>query len=138
MIMANGAMRPLTPGKDKFSFPSWSPDGKFIAAEGLRGSDNDVAIITVSSGNIQELTPYHGKEWVQSWSPDGDKVFFAKQDDDLTWNIWSVSRSTKVLEQLTHYTSRNAYVRYPTVSVRNKLVYEYTETNGNIWMVQFK
>jgi Tol biopolymer transport system component/DNA-binding winged helix-turn-helix (wHTH) protein len=138
MNMANGAMRPITSGKDKFSFPSWSPDGKFIAAEGLRGSDNDVAVITVSSGNIEELTPYHGKEWVQSWSPDGDKVFFAKQDDDLTWNIWCVSRATKEQKQLTQYRSRNAYVRYPTVSVRGKLVYEYTETNGNIWMLQFK
>jgi Tol biopolymer transport system component/DNA-binding winged helix-turn-helix (wHTH) protein len=138
MNMANGAMRPVTSGNDTFSFPSWSPDGKFIAAEGLRGSDNDVVVIGVSSGNVEELTPYHGKEWVQSWSPDGDEVFFAKQDDDLTWNIWSVSRSTKEQKQLTHYTSRNAYVRYPAVSVRNELVYEYTETNGNVWMVQFK
>jgi hypothetical protein len=29
-------------------------------------------------------------------------------------------------------------VRYPTVSVSDKLGYEYTKTNGNIWMLQFK
>ena len=70
-----------------------------------------------------------------SWSPDGDKIIFAKQQDDSIWNIWSVSRSTKAQKQLTHYRKLSAYVRYPDMSPRgNQIVYEYTETTGNIWM----
>jgi len=57
----------------------------------------------------------------------------------MIWNIWSVSRSTKIEKQLTHYTKTNAYVRYPTMSSRgNQIVYEYTESTGNIWMIEFK
>jgi Tol biopolymer transport system component/DNA-binding winged helix-turn-helix (wHTH) protein len=138
MNMAKGAVRPLTASKGQIAYPSWSPDGKFIAAEGEKGGDTDVVVVQVATGKIEELVPFHGKQWVQDWSPDGDKVFFARQSEDLAWNIWWVSRSTKVQKQVTHYTDRNSYVRYPTVSVSDQLVYEYTETNGNIWMLQFK
>jgi Tol biopolymer transport system component/DNA-binding winged helix-turn-helix (wHTH) protein len=138
MNMANGAMRPLTTSGEQIAYPSWSPDGKFIAAEGVKGADNDVVVVEVATGKVEELVPFHGKQWVRDWSPDGDKVFFARQSDDLEWNIWWVSRSTKEQKQVTHYTDRNSYVRYPTVSVSDKLVYEYTETSGNIWMPQFK
>jgi hypothetical protein len=73
------------------------------------------------------------------WASDGDKILYAKPGNDLIWNIWSVSRSTKIEKQLTHYAKTNTYVRYPTMSLHgNQIVYEYTETTGNIWMMQFK
>jgi len=139
MDMASGNVKQLTFDKEKLAFPSWSPDGKYIAVEGQRGTDNDVVIVPAAGGQPEQLTPYHGKQWVQGWSSDGDKVFFAKEDDDLSWNIWCVSRSTRTQRELTHYTGPDNYVRYPTISARdNKLVYEHTQTNGNIWMVDLK
>jgi Tol biopolymer transport system component len=85
------------------------------------------------------LTPYHGKQWIHSWSPDGDKILFVKKEEDLLWNVWSVSRSTKIEKQLTHYSNTNAYVRYPSMSPRgDQVVYEYTESSSNIWMLEFK
>ena len=90
-------------------------------------------------GAPTELTPYHGQHWLRDWSPDNDKVLYAKPGEDMIWNIWSVSRSTKIEKQLTRYTKTNAYVRYPTMSSRgNQIVYEYTESTGNIWMIEFK
>ena len=139
MDMANGNMRQLTFEKEMAGFPEWSPDGKFIAVELQRGSDNSIGILPSAGGPITQLTPYHGRQWLHSWSSDGDKIFYAKQAEDLIWNVWSVSRSTKIEKQLTHYTKTNAFVRYPASSPRgDQVVYEYTETTGNIWMLQFK
>jgi len=40
---------------------------------------------------------------------------------------------------LTSYTKLNAYVRYPSWSpLGEKIVYEYAETTGNIWMLELK
>ena len=101
--------------------------------------DNGIFILPSTGGAPTQITPIHGQNWSSSWSPDGEKVIFAKPGDDLNWNIWSVSRSTQIQEQLTHYTKRNAFVRYPATSPKgNQIVYEYTETTGNIWIMEFK
>ncbi len=129
----------LTSGKELCSYPVWSPDGKYIAAEVQQGEDIGIAILPSTGGPLTELTPYHSQQWIYSWSPDSDKIIYAKREDDSIWNIWSVSRSTKAEKRLTHYTRINAYVRYPAMSPRgNQIVYEYTETTGNIWMFEFK
>jgi Tol biopolymer transport system component/DNA-binding winged helix-turn-helix (wHTH) protein len=137
--LATGKLKQLTFDKEMAGFPAWSPDGKFIAAEIQRGVDNSIVILPSAGGAVTQLTPYQGQHWLYSWSPDGDKVLFAKQGEDAIWNLWSVSRLTKTEKQLTHYMKLNAYVRYPSISPRgDQIVYEYTETTGNIWMVGFK
>jgi Tol biopolymer transport system component len=137
--METGQKKQITFDKEMASYPSWSPDGKFIAYQIARGEDNGIFILPSTGGTPTQITPIHGQHWSSSWSPDGDKVIFARPGDDLNWNIWSVSRSTKIEKQLTHYTKRNAFVRYPATSPKgNQIVYEYTETTGNIWMMDFK
>jgi len=42
-------------------------------------------------------------------------VFIRLQPDGI-WNVWSVSRSSGIEKQLTHYTRLNAFVRYPAIS----------------------
>jgi Tol biopolymer transport system component len=139
MDIASGKLKKLTFEKEEAAYPSWSPDGKFIAVEVRRGADNSIMILPSAGGPMTQLTPYEGEQWSDGWSPDGDKVLFAKQEGDGSWNIWWVSRSTKIEKQLTHYTNRNAFVRYPVMSPRgNQIVYERTETTGNIWMLQLK
>jgi len=55
------------------------------------------------------------------------------------WNVYSVSRTTGAVRQLTNFTKLNSYVRYPAWSPLNdKIAYEYSETTGNIWMVELK
>jgi hypothetical protein len=40
---------------------------------------------------------------------------------------------------LTSYTKQNAYVRYPAWSpLGNQIAYEYSETAGNIWIMELK
>jgi hypothetical protein len=77
------------------------------------GADHSIMILPSAGAPATQLTPFKGEQWSNGWSPDGDKVLFAKQEDDWSWNIWWVSRSTKIETQLTRYTNRNALVRYP-------------------------
>jgi Tol biopolymer transport system component len=137
--LASGTAKQFTFDKELAGFGAWSPDGKYIAYEVAR-SPNDALFIQPSGGGpATQITPFQGQHWMYSWAPDGDKILYAKPGHDLIWNIWSVSRSTKAEKQLTHYTKTNTYVRYPTISPRgNQIVYEFTETTGNIWMMQFK
>jgi Tol biopolymer transport system component len=89
-------------------------------------------------GAITQLTFDKGQSWNGSFSPDGDKIIFAGQRGDY-WNLYWVSRSTRQQRQITSYTKLNAYVRYPAWSpVGNQIAYEYTETTGNIWMIELK
>jgi Tol biopolymer transport system component/DNA-binding winged helix-turn-helix (wHTH) protein len=137
--ITSGKLKQLTFEKNNVGFPLWSPDGRYIAVETEKDGDNDIGFLPSSGGPVVHLTPYHGKQWIHSWSTDGDRILYAKKEDDLLWNIWSVSRSTKIEKQLTHYTNTNAYVRYPAMSPRgDQVVYEYTESASNLWMLEFK
>jgi Tol biopolymer transport system component len=84
------------------------------------------------------LTSARGADFVNSWSPDGSKVAFAGRRNGV-WNIYWVSIKDKAEKKLTDYTGLNTYVRYPTWSPRgNQIVYEYSETTGNIWLLELK
>jgi Tol biopolymer transport system component len=91
-----------------------------------------------SGGPPTQLTFDRGQSWLHSWSPDGDKIAFAGFRDGY-WNVWWVSRTSKIQKRLTNYSKLNAYVRHPEWSpLGNQIVYEYSETTGNIWLVELK
>ncbi|MGB6547077.1 MAG: winged helix-turn-helix domain-containing protein [Candidatus Acidiferrales bacterium] len=139
MDLATQKAKQISFDKELLGFPAWSPDGKFLTAEFRRGADTNVVILPSSGGPVTQLSFGGGNRWPGGWSPDGDKILFAGDQADGNWNIWSVSRSTKVQKRLTHYAKLNAYVRYPVMSPRgSQIVYEYTESTGNIWMLEFK
>ncbi|MEP7039694.1 MAG: hypothetical protein ABI891_15280, partial [Acidobacteriota bacterium] len=136
--LAGGEPKQLTFDKELMGFPAWSPDGKYIAFQMKRGDDTHIMIMPREGGTPVQLTFDKGQSWTYDWSPDGDKILFAGQRDGI-WNVWSVSRSTKKQQQLTNYTKLNSFVRYPSWSpLGNQVVYEYSETTGNIWVADLK
>jgi Tol biopolymer transport system component len=137
--LSAGTVRQLTPSDRSIGFPSWSPDEKLIAAEMRDGPYSDVVVVDPNSGAIQRITRDRTQVWPNGWFPDGDRIVTAKIGDDGTWNVWSVSRTTGAEKKITGYKGLNSYVRYPVVSPRgNQIVYEYSETIGNIWMLDLK
>jgi len=133
-----GEPKQMTFDKEAAGFPVWSPDGKWLAF-GMDHSDGQrLAIIPSAGGEPIQLGLDKVGGLHNDWSPDSDKVIFARQRDGI-WNVYSVSRSTKEIKQLTTFTKLNAYVRYPAWSPsNNRIAYEYAETTGNIWMMELK
>ena len=63
------------------SSPSWSPDGKEIAAKRWQGSstDTEIIIFNVSTGEWRQVTSSSIPEWIGklSWSPTGSKIVYS-------------------------------------------------------------
>jgi len=136
--IGGGQPKQLTFDPELAGWPAWSPDGRWLAFEIKRGDDTHIMFMPSDGGTPVQLTFDPGQSWPSSWSPDGDKIVFAGSRDGI-WNVWWVSRSDKTQRQLTHNTKPNAYVRYPAWSpLGNKIVYEYSETTGNIYVMDLK
>ena len=136
--LAGGQPEQLTFDKELAGWPCWSPDGRWLAFEVKRGDDTHIMLMPSHGGMPMQLTSDPGQSWPHSWSPNGDKIAFAGSRDGV-WNVWWVSRSNKTQRLLTHNTKLNAYVRYPAWSpLGNKIVYEYAEITGNIYVMDLK
>lgn len=135
---AGNELKQLTFDKELAGWPCWSPDGKLLALEIKRGDDTHIAIISSKGGEPVQLTSEHGQSWPYSWSPDGDKIVFAGERNGV-WNLWWVSRSDRTTKQLTHNTKLNAFFRYPAWSpLANRIVSEYSENRGNIYVMEIR
>ncbi len=127
--------RPLTKDLELAGFPSWSPDSQYVAFEVKRGQHNHVAIVPRQGGPMKQLTFEETLDWPFSFSPDGDRIAFARYQNGY-WNVFTVSRASGKTESWTQYRRLNGYVRYPAFAPRgNRIVYEYAETTGNVWLV---
>ena len=134
--LEGGSPNAITFDRESVSYACWSPDGRWLAAQMRRGEDSQVVVLPAQGGKLEQLTDEPGQSWAYSWSPDGDKIAFAAFREGF-WNVWWVSRSTRERRQLTRYQKPDAYVRYPAWSPRgDRLVYEYAETTGNIWILE--
>ena len=112
---------------------------ELLAFQVKRGNDTHIAFVPADGGTPPvQLTHEPGQDFgAAAWSPDGDKIAFASWRDDV-WNLRWVSITDQREKLLTDYTSLNTFVRYPAWSpVGDQIVYEYAETTGDIWMVEF-
>jgi Tol biopolymer transport system component/DNA-binding winged helix-turn-helix (wHTH) protein len=135
--LATGKMTRLTfEHKAGLGIGRWSPDGKWIAFQVHRENDSYAGVVSSSGGDYTQLTTQAGQSWPWSWAPDNDTIVFAGSRDGV-WNLWQVSRTTKIQKRLTDYTSLRTYVRYPAWSPRgDRIVYEFNETKGNIYVAE--
>jgi Tol biopolymer transport system component/DNA-binding winged helix-turn-helix (wHTH) protein len=134
-MLDGGLPRQMTFDKELMGWPSWSPDGKSLAVEVRRGDDTHISVMPAAGGTPRQITADQGQSWGHGWSPAGDRIAFAGQRDGI-WNVWWVAVRDGSRKRVTGYAKPNAYVRYPAWSPRgDRIVYEYAETTGNIWMI---
>ena len=73
---------------------AWSPDGRRIAFSHTpnpllsSGSQSDISVIDVASGNVQSLVSGPGGDTDPIWSPDGARVLFYTAEGDTTSNFF--------------------------------------------------
>jgi Tol biopolymer transport system component len=138
MPLSGGEPKQLTFDPEFAGFPAWSSDSRWIAVQIKRGDNTHVGVMPAVGGEILQLTNEKGQAWVNGWSGDNDRIIFAGMRNGI-WNVFSVSRTSREIRQLTHFDKINTYVRYPSMSpAGDKVVYEYAETTGNVWMVELK
>lgn len=68
-------------------FFTWSPDGKYIAANFIEGSRTNVGLIEVKSGNVTTVArmvnrPQRGDVSIPQWLPTGKTLFFVSPEYD--------------------------------------------------------
>jgi Tol biopolymer transport system component/DNA-binding winged helix-turn-helix (wHTH) protein len=131
-----GEATQLTFDEEMAGFAAMSRDGKWIGFQLKRGGDTHVVYIPAEGGEMIQLTNEAGQSWLGDWAPDNDRLIFAGRRNAI-WNIYSVSRTTREVKQLTNFTKLNSYVRYPASSPQgDKIAYEFAESKGNIWMIE--
>jgi tricorn protease len=102
MPTAGGAEQQLT-GKGAESqpteeiWPSWSPDGKWIAVQRRVGSTDDVWVYEVATGTFYPVTSF-GDAGKPTWSPDGKSIWFVrvKGKDQDVWLAKNVTAATLI------------------------------------------
>ncbi len=134
--LEGGPRTQVTFDGEAMSYPAWSPDGKSIVVETKRGDHTHIGVVPKDGGPVEMLVTERGQSWPFSWSPDNDRIVFAGQRDGV-WNIYTVSRTTKHVRQITDFTSVEGYVRYPSWSrTRQTIVFERAEQRGSLWTVK--
>ena len=133
--MATGTRRVLASGQEHMGFGRFSRDDKWLTVEIThpdRGGD-DLGVLPAAGGPVQVILKSDLPTYGAGWMPDNDRILFAGFRDGA-WNVYTVSRTTRKVERLTSYTSMRTYVRYPDWLAGDRMVYEFNETKGNIFV----
>ena len=131
-----GPRKQVTFDTEAMSYPLWSPDGQSIVVEIKRGDHTHIGIVPKDGGPLEPLVTQRGQSWPFSWAPDSDRIAFAGSREGV-WNVYSVSRKTREIRQLTDFSSVEGYVRYPSWSrTRDTVVFERAEQRGSLWTAQ--
>jgi Tol biopolymer transport system component len=100
-------------------YPAFSPDGRRIAYMGAVGSNYEIFVADVDTGERTQLTSSPGHDGWPAWSPDGSAIAFSSvrddcsiapphsacrsgEDDDEHEDIWLVAPDGSNLRRVTH------------------------------------
>jgi TolB protein len=75
-------LRRLTFNAVRDEWPTWSPDGKWIAHSNYQFGKGDIYLTDVSAGVTEWLYGTEGDDNQPAWSPDGRWIVFVRRDDD--------------------------------------------------------
>jgi len=111
MVLALGGGEPVTlaNGVEGSEFPSWSPDGRFVAY--AAGSPLRVWVVSAAGGDPRPVSPPGGDYPV--WSPNGQWIAYSIWTDssDANQGAWLVSPEGGAPTKVSSYPTRLAWNR---------------------------
>jgi Tol biopolymer transport system component len=144
ILDASGRATQVTRDSEGASYPTWSPDARFLAVEVERRNGLHLAYVGVEGGEVVVLTEGRTQHFTGGWSPDGDKIVVSRRPvagPNEHWNIWWVSRTTGQAQRLTDRPLHPAkeFVRYPSWSVAGDRVwFELAQSSADIWVLDLQ
>jgi len=110
-----GSTRQVTFNTRRDEWPSWAPDGQWLACSSDREGDMDIYLFTTDGGNIVHWTDGPDYDEQPTWSPDGQWIAFIhktqdtdgdggleRRDDGDFGNLWTGRRDGSEFRQLTY------------------------------------
>jgi Tol biopolymer transport system component len=136
--LSTHTVRVVTPPERDIGFPSISPDGKWIAAQERVRGRGQMVVFPAGGGDIRVLIGDMIQAFSYDWSPDSERISCSGTKDGAS-NIFWVSRTTGQVQQLTHFDSKSAFVRYPAWSPKgDQIVFERNDLIANIYVGELR
>lgn len=137
--LPSGNVEPLTDFQEQelWSYPRWSPDGRWIAASRWRaGAYFDVVLLTPEGKVLWEVTADRGIDNAPAWSPDGLWLLWASDRSGIP-NLYAVpvdpaSGEPGSMRQITNLLGGGAY---PSVDPGARWIY-YSSYHADGWKVE--
>ena len=113
------------------AFPTFSPDGKYIAFVAGPGPESvDVYIAPAAGGNARALTSVRAFMIGLAWTPSGSEVVFQSNHTGLQ-SLWRVHVAGGQPEPVLASTD---YAIFPSISLKqNRLVFIRSASDTNLW-----
>ena len=125
----------LTPAGQDIGYPSWSGDGKMVAAELFDKDFTHLVVMDSQGRGFRRLTSERGQFWPYGWAPDNGHIAVAVMRGGV-WGLYAVSASTGSMKTLLPPGPPRTFVRYPSWSPRgDMIVYERSESSGNLYLL---
>lgn len=133
--LVSGAERRIEAEKQETGFPQISRNGEWLAVQLMGGGKmgTAVAMTPFAGGPLETLVQSAEPTHLGGWLPDHDRVFISANRGGI-WNVWTLSRTTRKMVPVTHYTTPRTYVRYPEWLAGDRVAFEFNETKGNVFV----
>lgn len=80
--------------------PDWAPDQHSIAFSVSRGTQSDISVIDLASGDVRQLTTHPAVDSFPRWSRDGRSLYFTS-DRSGRFEIWKMAADGSSQVQIT-------------------------------------
>jgi Tol biopolymer transport system component len=129
-----GAPQRLTSIDQVTSYPTFSPDGKFVSFQATRDDGaRHVWIVEVATKRVRRLTSGDFADSHPQWSPvDAETILFVRNHE----NLMTVSAASGEVREMTHFSAPNAVLDYPSWSPDGTRVdFSIAPKRGDLYML---